>query len=155
MRGASWRTWAELTTSLHRPPNGHLLEQQPGGGRLPAARPPPGDYPGPRRRCAGGGPCGPVGGSRAHRPVDPVQGAAARPSRRRTTTVHGDLYDKQGSHKSATHRGPEGVHLWRARSTTRPRQPLHKGPREPETCNGRGKRGRKIHEERGRERPTR
>ena len=53
-----------------------------------------------------------------------------------TQGVHGDLYDKQGSHKSATHRGPEGMHLWRARSTTRPRQPLHKGPREPETCNG-------------------
>eukprot|EP00964_Phaeocystis_antarctica_P039372 scaffold22520_cov66-Phaeocystis_antarctica.AAC.1 len=65
------RTWAELTTSLHRPPNGHLLEQQPGGGRLPAARPPPRDYPGPRRRCAGGGSCGPAGESRAHRPVDP------------------------------------------------------------------------------------
>ena len=64
------------------------------------------------------------------------EGAAARPSRRRMTTVHGDLYDKQGNHKSATHRGPEGVHPWRARSSTRPRQPLHKGPREPETCNG-------------------
>ena len=53
-------------------PTDTLLEQQPGGGRLPAARPPPGDYPGPRRRCAGGGPRGPVGESRAHRPVDPV-----------------------------------------------------------------------------------
>ena len=122
MRGASWRTWAELTTSLHRPPNGHLLEQQPGGGRLPAARPPPGDYPGPRRRCAGGGPCGPVGGSRAHRPVDPVQGATARPSRRRRSTVHSDLCDKRGRHKSPMHRGLKGMNPWRAPGTTRPRQ---------------------------------
>ena len=54
-----------------------LLEQQPGGGRLPAARPPPGDYPGPRRRCAGGGPCGPAGESRAHRRL--IQFSGPRP----------------------------------------------------------------------------
>ena len=85
------------------------------------------------------------------------EGAAARPSRRRMTTVHGDLYDKQGNHKSATHRGPEGVHPWRARSTTRPRQPLHKGPREPETCNGKESEAemRENHQERGRERRAR
>ena len=61
-------------------PTDTLLEQQPGGGRLPAARPPPGDYPGPRRRCAGGGPCGPAGDSRAHRPVWLIQFLCSRPS---------------------------------------------------------------------------
>ena len=63
-------------------PTDTLLEQQPGGGRLPAARPPPGDYPGLHRQCAGGGPCGPAGDSRAHRPVDPVSVQPGRPSRR-------------------------------------------------------------------------
>ena len=95
LRGAGWRTGAELTTSLQRPPaNDCQIEQEPGGGRLPAARPPPGDYPGPRRRCAGGGPCGLVGGSRTHRPVDlvrvppPVLHAAGRPLFTATCTTN-------------------------------------------------------------------
>ena len=113
-----------------------LLEQQPGGGRLPAARPPPGDYPGPRRRCAGGGPCGPAGESRAHRPVDPVSGHRPASFTPQEATVHSDLCDKRGSHKSPTHRGPEGMHPWRAPGTTRPRQLSHKSPREPEICSG-------------------
>ena len=134
VRGASWRTRAEPTTSLQRPPQKNILiGQQPGGGRLPAARPPLGNYPGPRRRCAGGGSCGPASGSRVHRPVGPVSGAAARPSRRKRTTVHGDLYDERGCQgtvcpKVCTHGN------WHAPSTTRPRQLSHTGPREPETC---------------------
>ena len=62
--------------------------------------------------------------------------APARPSRRRKSTVHSDLCDKRGSHKSPTHRGPEGMHPWRAPGTTRPRQLSHKSPREPEICSG-------------------
>ena len=36
LRGAGWRTGAELTTSLQRAPaNDCQIEQEPGGGRLP------------------------------------------------------------------------------------------------------------------------
>ena len=63
-------------------------------------------------------------------------GRGPRPSRRRKSTVHSDLCDKRGSHKSPTHRGPEGMHPWRAPGTTRPRQLSHKSPREPEICSG-------------------
>ena len=62
--------------------------------------------------------------------------AQARPSRRRRSTVHSDLCDKRGSHKSPMHRGPQGVIPWRAPGTMRPRQLSHKSPREPEICSG-------------------
>ena len=60
----------------------------------------------------------------------------ARPSRRRRSTVHSDLCDKRGSHKSPMHRGPQGLNPWRAPGTMRPRQLSHKSPREPEICSG-------------------
>ena len=52
------------------------------------------------------------------------------------STVHSDLCDKRGSHKSPMHRGPQGVIPWRAPGTMRPRQLSHKSPREPEICSG-------------------
>ena len=83
MRGASWRTAGPSCRPACNARRAQTLcSSSIHGRRETPSRPPTawGLYPGPRRRCAGGGPCGPAGDSRAHRPVWLIQFLCSRPS---------------------------------------------------------------------------